>query len=300
MIGLAAIKAEVGAEQASPSRGRSRLPRILAGIVCTAVLCAVILVLRNAVIVSLAIRDIKSNDFQAAYERVEGIGTDEAQTVGKYAALRLDINGKFPLLLESYDPEVIDRWAEQINDIIVNGTGLDRDIMQAVVAMRASLLDIRGAVSEYRSLNADVENLMLIFNEYNRLHAATDGQSTAFTVAQEFALADAWQANYDAVSEFADRRFGNSGVYLLSYMLKEAQNELGQLRGAMQIIADNGYDIYAQVSYNDNLRRTFPDIPMGADTSANLLDSAEYIEYMYDDICRSLISELAVYYTVKG
>lgn len=300
MINYAAIKADSDAAQADSGSGRSKLPRILAGIVCAAVLCALIFALRNAVAVSLAIRDIKSNDFEAAYTRVAGIGTGEADTVRKYTSLRIDINRRFPLLLESYDADIIEAWVEQINDIIVNGTGLDKTVMQSVVSMRASLIEIRGAMSEYRSLSGDVENLMLIFNEYNRLHTVTDGQSVAFTVAEEFARADSWQANFNAVSEFADRRFGTGGVYLLSYMLKEAQNELGQLRSAMQTIADNGYDIYAKVSYNDNLQRTFPDIPVGADTNANLLDSAAYIEYMHGDICRSLISGLAVYYTAKG
>lgn len=280
-------------------RSKAKAAAVIA-VCCFLALCACAAAMYVPITVRLAERDTLAKDFESAYARVENISGDKAETLRSYIDLRRAINDNYPILLEEYDAALFDEWLETTTAIIESDCGLSGEILSAAYSIRGELSAISGTHSEYLTLRDSVLSLMDVFGEYNRLHTEIDGINVSFTVNGEIAKLDAWQTLYEALLSFSDRRPGESGVYLLNFLLRETESKLADLRAEMESITAGGYDGDTDIRYSDNIQQQYPDITNRNGDVVNLLDKQNYERYMYEGICENLVKQLAEFYIVKG
>ena len=136
----------------------------------------------------------------------------------------------------------------------------------------------------------DVDSLLDVFSEYNRLRIQKNGVNTVFTLREEYSKLEKWQANLKNISDYAEVIPDYENVYLLSYLIKEAQSEIVQLKSEMDAAAADGYALDDNVHYNGSSARNFPAINNGSGTVITFRNKPEFEKHLLAGIRNQLVS----------
>ncbi len=257
------------------------------------------ILIRNDLLFFAGERLAESRNFTAA-EKVLGYGSDEkCMALAQYAALRNDINAKYPLLLEKYDGETVSRWRTSVE--LLNSQGLLRDtsVESDIHSLAVKLKYICDADASFEHTENLLHELMDVFLEYNRLHIHTNGINTRFTVNEELAKLERWQAKLEEITDYAQSLPDYEQIYLLSYVIKEARGELEELYDAMQAALDAGYGPDEEIRYSDNSRKRFPVTENQNGVSVSLINKSAYTEQVRVELREYLVqSQLVTYYII--
>lgn len=241
-----------------------------------------------------------NGDFVSAGEMIEKSNHKNADILERYINLRLEINRDYPLLLSEYDGEKIKRWKEEAESIRNEGEMLGGDILYEAERLSLTLSDIAECEEEYIRIRADILEVMDVFNEINRLHTKdADGKNVSFTIIEERTKLSGWTYLSDKIFSYVSRVPGNENLYLINYMVKEAQGEISEISKAIDGVAQSGYAENDLVRFSGEAEKRFPDITNSSGVSVNLLEKEEYEKFMYDEICRELVQQLAVFYITE-
>lgn len=241
-----------------------------------------------------------NGDFASAGKLVEKSNHKNADILEDYINLRLEINSDYPLLISEFDKEKVKEWSEEAKRICDECEPLGSDILYEAENLSATLSEIVACEEEYTLLQADILEMMDVFNEINRLHTKdAEGKNVSFTILEERAKISSWTHLSDKILSFVSRMPGNENIYLANYMVKEAQGEISELSAAIDGVAASGYAETDIVRFSGDAVKKFPDITNGDGESVNLLEKEEYERYMYDEICRELVQQLAVFYVAE-
>lgn len=288
------VKTENGKKKGGKTKGF-----IVAGTVLLVVILAGLL-LRNDLLFFAGERLTEKQNFAAAQE-VLGYASDErCEALEQYAALRNDINEKYPLLLENYDGETVMQWRSTVESLnsegLLKGTSVEADIHSLAVRLKY----ICDADASFERTESLLHELMDVFLEYNRLHIHTNGINTRFTVNEEFAKLEAWQAKLEEITDYAQSLPDYEQIYLFSYVIKEARGEIEELYAAMQSALDAGYGPDDEIRYSDNSRKSFPVTENQNGVSVSLTNKSAYTEQMHVELREYLVqSQLVTYYIIK-
>ena len=288
-------------QPASGEQGRTaRKPLV----VTVAVLCALlavligVLLLRNPLLCAAAKREIGKGDYRSASYTISRAGGSRAQALDAYIDLRLEINSGYPALLSDFDRGEVEGWFTRA-DALCAGDALDTDTRAQAEEVRnrtGLLLDL---LDDYERLRPTVLSMMDVFGEINRLYTKSEnGRNPAFTVVEELAKVDAWEAQNAQVIAFAENTENAASCYLLNYLVKETQGECADLRAAMDTVLANGYKETDRIRLTGEQRKVFPSIQNGS-VSINVADKEAYETYLYQSVCRTLTQSLGTLYTAS-
>lgn len=244
--------------------------------------------------------NVESGDFVSAGKMIEKSEHKNAEILEDYINLRLEINRDYPLLISEFDKEKIEAWSEKAKRICENSEPLGTDISYEAENLSRTLSEIVSCEKEYVELQADILEMMDVFNEINRLHTkASDGKNVSFTVFEERAKISSWTHLSEKIFSYVSRIPGNENIYLLNYMIKEAQGEISELSAAIDSVAESGYAETDLVRFSGDAVKMFPDITNSDGDSVNLLEKENYERFMYEELCRVLVQKLAVFYIAE-
>ncbi|MBQ6266319.1 MAG: hypothetical protein IJK64_00950 [Clostridia bacterium] len=288
-------------QPASGEQGRTaRKPLV----VTVAVLCALlavligVLLLRNPLLCAAAKREIGKGDFRSAAYTISHAGGSRAQALEAYIDLRLDINNGYPALLSDFDREKVEGWFAKADALSVSDA-LDADTKAQAEEVRnrtGLLLDL---LDDYERLRPTVLSAMDVFGEINRLYTKSEnGRNPAFTVVDELAKVDAWEAQNAQIIVFADSVENAESCYLLNYLIKEIQGECADLRAAMDTVLANGYKETDRIRLTGEQHKVFPSIQNGS-VSVNVAEKDVYETYLYQSVCRTLTQSLGTLYSAS-
>ena len=258
-----------------------------------------VLIARDKILFDVAIGYAEAKDFDSAETYAIKVNSKKGKYLCKYIDLRQEINKHYPELYSEFDQELLTRWHTVSSELYVNrdyfGVTIARDIYN--IDMR--LDGILQTVEIYNKLEPEFSNVFEIFNEVNRLYSkGDDGFYVTFTIAEEIAKIDKWDADIAKISDFARKMYNGESVYLLNYFIKEAEAESSELRTSMESFLELGY------SENDEVRATgtgvkrFPDVRNSDGEEVNVQDVERYKEFMFDGLCTALIEALGEFYVL--
>ena len=135
-----------------------------------------------------------------------------------------------------------------------------------------------------------VENLKKSFGKDEVL------KSISFTVAEERAKIRQWEEKCTALEDYSRTINGSESIYLLNYLIKEAQGECTDLNEKMDIVIQSGYTETDNVRLNIEGKKRYPDIRGSNNESVNLLEKDSYEHYVYKGICRAYVESLGEFY----
>ena len=263
------------------------------------VICALIVVLTLFIFLKgplyfvVAQNKLLKNDFVSAAEWAERSGTDEADILAEYLALRKDINEGYGLQLVAFDIESLRGWKERADSIAERAAlcpKINPSIISSMQEISLCIGDIDKVVADYAALKPSVMKLMELFEEYGRLYTkGADGQNITFTVNEEILKLNEWDAINESVSGYAASFSEGAQVYLLNYLIQEARGESALLR---QSFGGSTYDAYEQVRLEGENTRVASTIQNGTE-SLSLLEKEKFERYMYEEICAALTARLA-------
>ena len=284
---------------ASGETGRpARNPLVVTVLVLCALLAVLIgiFALRNPLLCAAAKREMRKSDYRSAAYTISHAAGSRAQALGDYIDLRLDINSGYPALLADFDRDTVEGWFSRA-DALCNGDALDAKIKTQAEEVRnrtGLLLDL---LDDYDRLRPTVLSMMDVFGEINRLYTKSEnGRNPAFTVVDERAKVDAWEAQNAQVIAFADSMENAENCYLLNYLIKETQGECADLRAAMNTVLANGYTETDRIRLTGEQRKVFPSVQNGS-VSISVADKGAYETYLYQSICRTLTQSLGTLYS---
>ncbi|MBE6770509.1 MAG: hypothetical protein E7547_00020 [Ruminococcaceae bacterium] len=279
---------------------RKKLIVAVSVIAALSVLLVVFLASKNTVFFAAAKNKAEKYDFETAIVLAENSGNENSGLLRDYINLRLEINGSYPMLLSDFDVEKIKSWAETAERIGGQSECLGEKISDDLQGLSQTLSEIIYCESEYKSMRADILNLMDVFNEINRLHTKdAEGKNISFTISEERTKLNGWSLLNSGLLSFISRIPGNEKIYLINYLAKEAQGEISEINSAIDSVAASGYSDTDLVRFSGEAVRRFPDISNSSGESVNLLDKEKYEQFMYDEMCRILTETLAPYYVAK-
>ena len=270
-------------------------------VVTVAVLCALlaallgVLLLRNPLLCAAAKREMHKGDFRSAAYTISHAGGSRAQALGAYIDLRLEINSGYPALLADFDRDTVEGWFARA-DALCAGGALDADTRAQAEEVRnrtGLLLDL---LDDYARLRPTILSMMDVFGEINRLYTKSEnGRNPAFTVVDERAKVETWEAQNAQVIAFANSMENAESCYLLNYLIKETQGECADLRAAMDTVLANGYRETDRIRLTGEQRKVFPSIQNGS-VSISVADKEAYETYLYQSVCRTLTQSLGALY----
>ncbi len=277
----------------------SRKPLIIAvGVIC-ALLAVLItfLACKNPVFYSLAEDKAENLEFAEAVELVGNVSSEKGDLLTDYLELRLDINANYPMLLSSLDMEKINEWSATVTKIVQSNAGLSEKIISDSLKIKQKLEVISGCVSGYEAMKPEINSLMDIFNEVNRLLTkGADGKNIPFTVAEERARLALWQNKADALVQYSATVPNNQNIYLLTYLIKEAQGELAEITEAVNSIVASGYSETDRVRFGGSGQKNFPGVQNDKGETVNFFEKDGYIAFLGQSIERELAESLGEFY----
>lgn len=258
------------------------------------------LLLRNDLLFFAGERLVQGRNFTAAENVLEYGSNEKCRALCEYAALRNSINEKYPLLLENYDSDTVMQWRSTVERLnsegLLKGASVESDIHSLAVRLKY----ICDADASFERTEKLLHELMDVFLEYNRLHIHTNGINTRFTVNEELAKLEAWQAKLEEITDYAQSLPDYEQIYLFSYVIKEARGEIEELYAAMQSILDAGYGPDDEIRYSDNSRKSFPVTENQSGVSVSLTNKSAYTEQMRIELREYLVqSQLITYYIIE-
>ncbi len=294
MNGPETVKTENGKKKGGKAKGFIATGAVLLILVFTGIL------LRNDLLFFAGERLVQGRNFTAA-ENVLEYGSDEkCRALCEYAALRNSINEKYPLLLENYDSDTVMQWRSTVERLNSEGLLKDTFAQADVYSLAVRLKYICNADASFERIQTSLHELMDVFLEYNRLHIHTNGINTRFTVNEELAKLEMWQAELEEITDYARSLPDYEQIYLFSYVIKEARGEIEELYAAMQSILDAGYGPDDEIRYSDNSRKSFPVTENQSGVSVSLTNKSAYTEQMRIELREYLVqSQLITYYIIE-
>ena len=277
----------------------SRKPLIIAvGVIC-ALLAILItfLACKNTIFYSTAEKKAENLEFSEAAELVGNVSSEKGDLLSDYLALRADINAVYPMLLAELDMEKINEWSVTAARISQSDAGLSQKITSEAAAIGQKLGVITGCMSEFERIKPEILSLMEIFNEVNRLLTkGPDGKNIGFTAAEEKAKLSQWQIQLAGLSDYAQTVPGGENIYLLTYLIREAQGELSEIADAVDAVTAGGYSDTDLVRFGGSGRKSFPGIQNDKGETVNFLEKEPYVEFMFKEIKRALAENIGEFY----
>lgn len=280
-----------------PNGNRKPLVAAVCVILALAALLIAFLAAKSPFFCSVAEKKAERGDFSAAMNDVSQSSGEKAEILEKYIALRLDIIESYPALLTEFNFEKINSWKESADFIIAGSDLLSEEISAQAQSLSQALDEIITGVTGYEAMRSDVLSMMDVFNEINRLSSKdAEGNNISFTVADERAKIRGWEQTCAALEDYARTINGSESIYLLSYLIKEAQGECVDLYGKLDIVMQSGYSETHEVYMDIEGTKRYPDIRSSSNVSVNLLEKENYELYVYKGICRALVETLGEFY----
>lgn len=268
--------------------------RVKKTVIITAAVIAAALVAvffnRSKLIVYFSQRSINSGDYSTAETLLEYDKSETSAALGEYINLRRDIKRHYPSLLREFDAEKIAEWRASAKSLYEKDAIGNASINACIKKIYAGTGLILSADSEYSNISDDVDSLLDVFSEYNRLRIQKNGVNTVFTLREEYSKLEKWQANLKNISDYAEVIPDYENVYLLSYLIKEAQSEIVQLKSEMDAVAADGYALDDNVHYNGSSARNFPAINNGSGTVITFRNKPEFEKHLLAGIRNQLVS----------
>lgn len=269
-------------------------------VICTlSVFIIVFLACKNPLYLSISQYKTEKHEFSEAYELIEDIHTEKAQALALYLQLRNDINERYPLLLTDFDSSIIEEWTQAVSAVEDVRHLLSDEIVLEAQSLADTVRRVNSCLKQYGQIKPDILSLMDIFAEINRLYTkAADGKNVSFTVSEEKIKITLWEEQISTVYNYATTIPGYENVYLLNYLIKEAEGECLELRNSMDSVLAMGYQDTDIIRLSGSGQKQFPAITNSNNESVNLLQKELYEKYLYDGICIQLASVLGEFYEV--
>lgn len=277
----------------------SRKPLIVAVAVTCAlsVLLILFLACKNPIFYSLAEKKAENSEFSEALELVENVSSDKGDMLKKYINLRMQINSEYSVMLSEMNRETVNQMGMAAEEISRSDVGLSEKIISEAAAIDQKINAVEQVSSDFDNLTTDILSLMDVFNEVNRLLTkGADGKNTGFTVAEEKARLANWQNQLNALSAYAQTVPNGENVYLLTYLIKEAQGEIAEITEAVDSIVASGYSETDLVRFSGSGRKTFPGIQNDNGESVSFLEKERYVDFLDRSIERELAESLGEFY----
>ncbi len=294
---------EIGRKQNIASRNHgSKKPLVAAvSVVCVLVLLvSAFLIFKNPLYFLLAKSKAENGDFASALNIASKTSDEKNELLCGYLALRVDINEKYPMLVSEFDIEKINRWSERASALNERAQVLGEELSAEIAVLDQRLSRIVLCYYQYQAIRPEVMELMDVFAEFNRLYSvADDGKNTAFTVSEELGKIAVWEQQNLNLMSFAATVPGYENIYLLNYLIKEAQGECSDLREAMNSVVAMGYSETDLIRLSGSAQKKFPGIQNSNNESVNVLEKERYESFMFDGICRKLSESLGEFYVTN-
>lgn len=288
-------------ERNMSSHNRSKKILLTAvAVICTlSVFIIVFLACKNPLYLSISQYKTEKHEFSEAYELIEDIHTEKAQALALYLQLRNDINERYPILLTDFDSSIIEEWTQAVSAVEDVRHLLSDEIVLEAQSLAGTVRRVNSCLTQYGQIKPDILSLMDIFAEINRLYTkAADGKNVSFTVSEEKIKITLWEEQISTVYNYATTIPGYENVYLLNYLIKEAEGECLELRNSMDSVLAMGYQDTDIIRLSGSGQKQFPAITNSNNESVNLLQKELYEKYLYDGICIQLASVLGEFYEV--
>ncbi|MBR3780054.1 MAG: hypothetical protein IKK63_02480 [Clostridia bacterium] len=293
--------AERNTERNITAQNRSKKMILTAvAVVCAlSVLIIIFLICKNSLCLSVSQHKTERHDYSGALELIEDIHTEKSDALALYLTLRNDINERYPVLLTDFNPSIIAEWTQAISAVEDVKHLLSDEIALEAEKLSETLHRVNSCLTQYDQIRTDIISLMDIFAEINRLYTkAPDGKNVSFTVSEERLKISLWEQQISTVYNYANTIPGYENIYLLNYLIKEAEGECLELQNSMDSVIAKGYKDTDLIRLSGSGQKQFPAITNSNNESVNLLQKELYEKYLYDGICVQLASVLGVYYEV--
>lgn len=293
--------AERNVKQNSVAQNRSKKPLVIAvSVVCAlSAIIIVFLLSKNTIFFSLSQYKTEKGEYLKAYELVEEIKTDKAQALAIYLDLRNNINENYPVLLTDFQPSIVADWTAKVMAVEDVKHLLSTDIAQEAENLSLTLQQVNSCLTQYEQIKGEILSLMDIFAEVNRLYTKDiNGKNTAFTVSDERIKISSWEQQLSTLVNFANTVPDYEKIYLLNYLIKEAEGECAELRSSMDSVIAMGYKETDLIRLSGSAQKQFPAITNSNNESVNLLQKQAYERFLYNGICIQLAEVLGDFYEV--
>ena len=293
--------AEKNVKQNTAVQNRGKKPLVVAvAVIC--VLSAIIilfLIFKNTIYYSISQYKTEKGDYLQAFELVEDIRTEKAEALTLYLDLRNDINENYPVLLTDFQPSIVALWTEKVTAVEEVKHLLSSEIAEEAEILAATLHQVNSCLTQYEQIKGEIFSLMDIFAELNRLYTKDiNGKNTSFTVSEERIKICSWEQQLSTLVNFANTVPGYDNIYLLNYLIKEAEGECVELKIAMDSVIAMGYKETDLIRLSGSGQKQFPAITNSNNESVNLLQKELYEKHLYNGICIQLAEVLGDFYEV--
>ena len=293
--------AEKNVKQNTSVQNRGKKPLVVAvAVIC--VLSAIIilfLIFKNTIYYSISQYKTEKGDYLQAFELVEDIRTEKAEALTLYLDLRNDINENYPVLLTDFQPSIVALWTEKVTAVEEVKHLLSSEIAEEAEILAATLHQVNSCLTQYEQIKGEIFSLMDIFAELNRLYTKDiNGKNTSFTVSEERIKIYSWEQQLSTLVNFANTVPGYDNIYLLNYLIKEAEGECVELKNAMDSVIAMGYKETDLIRLSGSGQKQFPAITNSNNESVNLLQKELYEKHLYNGICIQLAEVLGDFYEV--
>lgn len=279
---------------------KSRKPLAIAAVVVAvlAVVLIAVLFAKDSFLYRRAQSKAERGEYSQAVSMLKNASAEKAVALRDYLELRMDISRKYPALLAEFDIEVMTEWKDSAQDISQRNKDFSKDLKEESDELSARLETICSVYYEYDEKRGDILEMMEIFNEVNRLYTDDGtGHNIGFTVAEENLKIARWEELNRSLIEFSGRIPDGDRVYLLTYLIRETQGELEDLKTAMSNITSKGYSETDNVRVSGTGRKTFPAVINSDGVSVSVASKETYESYLALGIYRALVQSLAEYYS---
>ena len=284
-----------------PVQNRSKKPIIAAVTVICALSAAIIafLILKNPLYLSISQSKAEKSEYQSAYELIENVHTEKADALALYLQLRIDINKNYPVLLTDFQPSIISGWTESVAKVEEVKHLLGDEIAQEAEKLSLTLNQVNSCLTQYGQIKGEILSLMDVFAELNRLYTKDfTGKNISFTISEERIKISSWEQQLSTLINYANTIPKYESVYLLNYLIKEAESECLDLRNSMDSVIAMGYKETDLIRLSGSGQKQFPAITNSNNESVNLLQKDIYEKYLYEGICVQLAEILGEFYEV--
>ncbi len=288
-------------EKNMPVQNRSKKPIIAAVTVICALSAAIIafLILKNPLYLSISQSKAEKSEYQSAYELIENVHTEKADALALYLQLRIDINKNYPVLLTDFQPSIISGWTESVAKVEEVKHLLGDEIAQEAEKLSLTLNQVNLCLTQYGQIKGEILSLMDVFAELNRLYTKDfTGKNISFTISEERIKISSWEQQLSTLINYANTIPKYESVYLLNYLIKEAESECLDLRNSMDSVIAMGYKETDLIRLSGSGQKQFPAITNSNNESVNLLQKDIYEKYLYEGICVQLAEILGEFYEV--
>ena len=275
---------------------------IIAAVSVICALSAIIIVFlacKNSLYFAISQYKTENRQYSEAMELLDGIHNEKADALYLYLQLRNDINENYPVLLTDFQPSIIDGWTQSVSAVEDVKHLLSDEIASEAESLAQTLHRVNSCLKQYDMIRGDILSLMDIFAEMNRLYTKDiNGKNTSFTVSEERIKFSVWEQQLSVLTNYAYTVPNYEGIYLLNYLIKEAEGECIELRNAMDSVIAMGYKETDVIRLNGSGQKQFPAITNSNNESVNLLQKDVYERFMYEGICIQLAEVLGIFYEV--